>query len=179
MSFSAQTNFEIHVDRGADLGAGVESFVRKFGFKLRLTDGLTANKSQEVCSIDDTIDTASDETWDLLSGDAGDNNCPGLQGDIAFASIQILAIRNKSTTAAEKLTLGASGANDFDPIYDDLATGKISIPPGGVRIMVNPAANGEAGIWTVDATHKLLQLAAASGAAVPFEMLIVGRGAPA
>jgi hypothetical protein len=171
MAFTDTIKISAQGKRSTTLGAGTKAFDRNFVYKKNLTDGNDVDKAEEFVSIDTTIDTASDETWDLQSNGNGDNDCPGLGGDITFTEIVAIIIKNKSTTAAEILTLGNLSANAFDACFGDLDLGQIEIPPGGCVALVNPTAAG----WTVDGTHYLLQLSAASGSAVPFEMKIVGR----
>ena len=171
MGFTNNIKIPADGNRNTTLGAGLKEFARNFVYREALTDGVAIDEAEEMVSVDSTIDTAAAETWDLLSGGAGDHDCPGLTGDVTFTSIQAIIIKNSSVVVGEILTLGDLSANAFDACFGGLDLGQVEIPPGGCAALINPAAAG----WTVDATHKFLQLAAAAGSAVAYEMLIIGR----
>lgn len=157
--------------KSATLGVTTEQHSPKHTYNKTFTDGTVIDKAEDTCSVDGLLTNAAPKTWDLNGGSSGDNDCDGLEGIITFTEITQIMVKNKSVTVGEIITIGNLAANAFDACWGELDTGQNVVPPGGCVILVNPSAAG----WTVDATHKFLQLEVAAGTDVPFEMKIDGR----
>lgn len=91
---------------------------------------------------------------------------------LTFAKVTAIIVSNRSTTAAEIMTIGA-GTN---PLLNwVIATGDgVKIGPGGLFMQVDPSLAGYA---VTAGTGDVLQISVAAGTAVPYDMVVIGRSA--
>lgn len=122
--------------------------------------GNTAGQVNKVYTTTVTVNTSGATLIDLTSGITD-----ALGASIVFAKVSAIKITNKSTTTGENITVGGGTNGLFTalPFTLEAGTGTESFT----------LCKG-AGI-TVDGTHKILQLAAASGSAVTVTVTIFGR----
>ena len=168
---SANLNLTVNalLQRQVTLGDGTVVYNPQTIFTQELTDGTGSGEVEEGSTVSASIVAAAPKEWDLFGSSAGDYNVAGIDTDaIVFTKIKSIVVVNLNTTAAEILILGGSAANAWDAMFSSVAASKIQVPPGGVFVASHPASG-----WTVDNTHKLLKIDAASGT-IAFTMQITG-----
>jgi hypothetical protein len=129
-------------------------------YALALTDGTGANQAQLVWSSSETVGGNSSSEYDLT--DLGDD-----RGSIAFAAVKLIYVRSDET-----LAFGPAVADSWStgPVS---AGGTVSLPKGGVLLLVNPTAPG----WAVSsATSQFISLFNASGQAATYDIVLIGEG---
>jgi len=147
--------------RSAALGPANQSWSPNQSYRQVLANGTGSEQSDEVYAVTETITQGTSEEWDLKSGGAGDHDCPGLEGDIDFATIKTIYVESDPDNVVD-IQVGGAAANTFDAMFNGVAASVATIQPGGVLVMNAPKTG-----WTVDATNKMLQIEAEAGAANP------------
>lgn len=158
-------------EAGGSVGVAIE-----FDASAALTDGAAANQADAYWSSRGrTLASGNDETIDLfdfgsLDIGAGAGLDPVGQA-ITLESVVALIVRNNSSSTGT-LTVGAEGTGAAwnSPFAgDDEAA--LTLPPGATACLVSPGATG----WAVaDSTNHLLKIAA-SGGAVNYDIIVIGR----
>lgn len=141
-----------------------------FTHSKTLADGTGAGSANLLYVVqDDTGITASGSTTlDLQSlTDMFGNS-------ISFSKVKVIYIENQSTTSGVNLVVGAAAADQWGAAtaFISTTTATVLVPAAGVLYAARTDATG----WVVDATHKDLKIANASGsAAVPYKIVFIGE----
>jgi hypothetical protein len=136
-------------------------------FSYSLTTGTGADQADRLYYARRTVSSGTPDDIDLASGSLTD-----IYGNaLTFARIKGIYIHNRSTTAAEILSVGA-GSNPL--INWVMASGDgVKVRAGGVFFIFAPDATAYA---VTAATGDILEIAAASGSP-SYDILILGASA--
>lgn len=131
-------------------------------FSNTLTNGTGANQANTIFSDNRSI--SGNDDIDLAGGltDSFGNT-------LTYTSVKAIIIKAADANSAN-IIMGAEGANPFATIFND-ATDAILIPPGGMFVLTNPAADGFA---VTAGTGDILRFAPASGTQA-FDLIIIGE----
>lgn len=129
---------------------------------LGLDSGVGANQANEVYHGVRNLAGGANETLDL-NGVLVDP----LGQVVAFTKIKLICIYNPG---AQDLTVGGAATNGFISFCGS-ATDVIKVKPGGLLLLFAPDANG---LGVTPATGDQFKVANGAGAAVNYELLIVG-----
>jgi hypothetical protein len=131
-----------------------------------LASGTASNQQDRVWSDLQSVTAGTPDTWDL----AGTLTSELSGATVTFVEITGIWIRNKSTTTAQILEIGA-GSN---PLLNFIkATGDaIQVGPGGVLLLTSPVD----GFAVTANTGDVLTITSASGT-IAYEIAIWGRSA--
>lgn len=140
-------------DVGSAASRVAETFLTAF------TNGTGADQANNIFADDFTITGAGTQSYDLAGGVTN-----ALGAALTFTAIKALIIKNTGTAP---LALGA-GTNPFRGWLAD-ATDKINIPAGGLLVLTDPSAAGQA---VTAATGDLLALAGTDAAGT---IIIIGE----
>ena len=156
----------VHVE---DLASGfaTRSTSPTFRYQKQLAEGTGVNQADLVYSWKGNAAAAGGEDWDLKSTGTGDHDMGALEGDADFAKIKRIMVANLAdpdTDPTHIIEVEKGAANGFDAPW---GTGTLEVAPGGCLVMDNPLG------WTVDATHKTLNVEAQAGTP-EFELIIIG-----
>lgn len=159
MPTTTLSNVRVALQIAADLVTSLFRGAVNHQVSQTFTIGSAAGNVQKIYSSDFVVvNSGTPTTFDLTS-----LLDPGA-GAVTFAFVTHIIIENLSTTTAEIMTVmgGTNGlqATSTNPLQ----------PNGGVWVMCNP----NPGI-TVDGTHKIVNLAVASGTNVSGKITILGR----
>lgn len=151
-------NFDINVS--ANLVAGILAGTARHHYQNKPVRGTAAGQADLVVAKDLAINVGGATSLDLTSiADPGG-------GLVTFVKLTHIALINLSVVAGEHLNLfgGANAIFAVDPkkVYSN----------GGIFLWAAP----DLGV-TIDATHKIFQIAADAGAAVPAKLFLAGRSA--
>ena len=137
---------------------------RRLDCVAQLLEGNGSGQAEAAwISEDQTILDAASLTLDL---DALTRTVLGDQLTVSFETIKALLIKNADTSTGN-LVVGAAATNEWSATFGAVGDTLI-IPPDGLLL----TSNRDAG-WTVDATHKILKLAA-SGGDLSYSIAVVG-----
>lgn len=129
-----------------------------------LTDGNAIDAAEIVWHDERTVSASGTDSLDLAGGltDAFGNT-------LTFTKIKGVAVKNKSTTAGDILTLGGN-ANGV-PLFSDTSD-KLKINPDGLFLWWDPSA---AGITVTATTGDILDIIETGGSnSVTYQIVIVG-----
>jgi len=145
--------------------------------KSSYSDGSSApNQADLVYSVTGSVSASGTVTVDLGTG-GGLTNRFG-ESIVPFASVVAILLINRSTTAADVLSLGPHTTNGLSAPFRgtnplvDVVPGTSSTKPG-ILYLENPSG------WTVsDGSADTLRIVEQGGSnAVPYDLLILGRSA--
>lgn len=154
-------------ETGTNLGIGLPKQDHRWEMLLSMLSG-TSNSQSDVVWSDTRTLAATSEDLDL----AGSLPAPlDPSGTVTFAEVTLIAIRNKSTTSTEILSVGGAAANQFINWVGD-ATDIVKIGANGVLLWTAPVDGAAVTAGTGD------KLKIDSGAdTITYDILIVGRSA--
>jgi len=134
---------------------------------IDFTSGSGANQINKVWSDRRTLAASATENLDL-AGVLAD----ALGATITFTAIKAILIKAAAGNTNNVVVGGHATAAFIGPVVD--ATDKISVPPGGLVLLVNPSAAG----WPVTATTAdLLKIEnSAAGTGVTYDVTLLGIG---
>lgn len=164
MSLST-TNLQLQIDTGETVtsGIGTAKYPLPYLYQEQLTDGTGANKAQKVVSVSGSVTDGAPVTHDLTA-------IVGPFATVAFSKLKAIVVENTDDTDA--LDVGGAGSNALagagGPLKDP--TDIAPVPAGAAVAFLHPGTG-----YTVDATHKNLQIAAQSGT-VAYKLLLIGEG---
>jgi len=119
----------------------------------QFTNGTGIDKANLVYAERVTIAASATHTWDIydLSFDGGAARKDALGQTWTAAKVRGLAVKNRSTTAGDILTLfGGADDDAWTPILNGLNTAKVTLGPDGLFLVTNPSAAG----YAVDAAEE-------------------------
>jgi hypothetical protein len=132
-----------------------------------LDSGTAIDQADKIYRSTRTLGSGANESLDL-AGSLTD----ALGATITFAKVKLILIKNKSTTAANILTVGAAASNAFESWG---ATGStIKVGPDGFVVLYNPSAAGYA---VTAGTGDLLKIANGGSSSTAYDIIIVGTSA--
>lgn len=144
----------------ADLGTLTHAFSELYSNAL--TSGTGANQANAIFSDNRSI--SGNDDLDLAGGLSD-----SFGTTLTFTSVKAIIVRAAAANTAN-ITMGAEGINPFSSIFAD-ATDALILPPGGLFVLTNPAADG----FTVTAgTGDILRFAPASGTQA-YDLIIIGE----
>ena len=162
MALKSNLAVNIRAEETGTGGLGTPTEIHELSWALAMLTGTASNKSDLVWSSSGTL------TATTLDIDLAGSLTTKVTGAVTFAELTAIVIKNKSTTTAAVLTVGA-GSNPI--VAPWIATGDgAKIGPGGVFVLTSPID----GYAVVASTGDILRLD--SGAAtVHYEIILIGR----
>lgn len=127
-------------------------------------DGTAINTANRIYAARLTLSTTPTDID--LAGSLADP----LGGTVTFAKVVGLIVKNRSTTAAEIVTVGGDAAAF---LFTSAANDSIPVGPDGLLMAVNPSL---AGYPVTGTTADILQLVAATGTP-SVDLIVIGRSA--
>lgn len=149
------------------VGEAVSQLSHSIAYDSGLLESGTASSTQDLVWSDlQTVTSGAPDTWDL----AGTLTSELTGATVTFVEITGIWIRNKSTTAAQNLEIGA-GSN---PLVNWVkASGDaVVVGPSGVFLLTSPID----GYAVTATTGDILTITATSGT-IAYEIIIWGRSA--
>lgn len=135
-----------------------------YPFTYNWADGTAINQANRIYPARLTLSTTPTDID--LAGSLVDP----LGNVITFAKITGLIVKNRSTTAAEIVTVGGDAAAF---LFTSAANDSIPVGPDGLLVAINPSL---AGYPVTGTTGDILQLVAATGTPA-VDLIVVGRSA--
>lgn len=162
------TNIYARISAVEDIAGDLEVTRSAFAERdpIALPDGTASGKADLKWSDTRTVAPSSNEELDLNA------LTDSLGRTINFAKVKALHIRAKATNV-NNVVVGAAGSNPFlGPLGGTTPT--ITLPPGGILLLVAPAAG-----WSSanGATDKLKVANSGSGTGVDYDIEIIGTSA--
>ncbi|MGL4300281.1 MAG: hypothetical protein ACRCW4_14530 [Candidatus Neomicrothrix subdominans] len=151
-----------------DLGAGTAGSVAiEQVVDFSLADGTGAGQADRVFADTRTVNASTNDDLDL-AGTLTDS----FGGTVTFAKVKGVYIRS-SPANSQNFTVGAAPANGLTSL---MAATAVVMRPGAVMLVAAGAADATA-YGVVAGTGDLLRIANGAGAAVSYDIIIVGTSA--
>lgn len=133
-------------------------------------DGVLANQFNRVFADTRTLTSGANERISLFNFGGAPITDPVGQA-LALTRVVMLLIKNKNTTAGNKLVIGndATAAAWVSPFAANTET--ISIEPGGLLLLVAPSL---AGYVVANTTNHLLKILNAGAGSVDYDIVVFG-----
>jgi len=131
-------------------------------FSKSLTDGTGANKANKLWHQQRSISAGANDDLDLRS--LTDRFTTAL----VFSKLKWFFLRLTSPATGVKLVMGNYGANGF--------TGWFGATTHTEDVADHVDKTNQIDGWTVDATHRYLRINNPGGAAVTYDIILVGEG---
>ena len=150
------------LDSGLDIGNGRHTI--KTTYSNVLSSGTGADQANAMWSDTRQIAASTTEDLDLFGG-----LTDAFGVTMNFANIKLVFVKAAASNTNDVVIGG--DANSV-PMFDDVSDA-ISIKPGGVFMVTNPAANGYV---VTNSTGDVLQVAnSSSGSVVDYDIIIIGE----
>jgi hypothetical protein len=145
-----------------NLPGATESHPVQYSKSFSLPNGSGSGQADVIWDDERTLAASATESLDLQA------LTDAFGGSIVLTALKALLIY-ASPTNANDVQVGGAASNAFQAFLDD-ATGYAVVKPGGMLLIVAPAAG-----YTVDSTHHLLKVAnSGSGTGVTYDIIAIG-----
>mgnify|MGYP001555613384 CR=1 FL=1 len=130
---------------------------------VSLEDGTGANKANQCWADERSLNASSSEEIDLAG-----NLSNAFGQTLTFSKVKAVVIKASASNASD-VEMGGAAANAFASFVKD-SSDIILIKPGGLIVLIAPDASG----FDVS-SNDLLKMANSGGAAISYEIIVIGE----
>lgn len=142
------------------------SDAKRLEYRKAFSDGEAVDGAEVVFHNSYTVSASGSQTLDLTGAlvDAFGNT-------IVFKKLKAIQVRNMSSTAGAKVTLGTPASEYHDEMFTGSGSESINVRPGGLFLWVDPSEDATA---MVADTDDKLTIANGTGAGITVEVTLIG-----